>query len=192
MSASKKSSRRWARASGVFLLSVAAFCAAAAGQVYRWKDANGQWHYGERAPDGVAAETVTIRPGPAPESTPPPPPEYGPDGLPLDPALAATPAPVLPAPRTVREVQRGCSTIVNACAVPNGPDRATCLSTVRQCAADPTMERQDCCPAACSLRYAELRSQGLPDGLAFTRAIYGAPSCVPGGDDAIAQPTPPP
>jgi hypothetical protein len=88
----------------------------------------------------------------------------------------------------VREVQRGCATIVNACAVPNGPERATCLATVRQCAADPTLERQACCPAACSLRYAELRSQGLPDGLAFTRAIYGAPSCVPGGDDAIAQP----
>ncbi|HET7843969.1 MAG TPA: DUF4124 domain-containing protein [Xanthomonadales bacterium] len=192
MSASKKSSRRWARASGACLRSLLVACvlagactAHAANEIYRWKDEAGQWHYSDQPPANAKADVVPIAPPPKDPAAAPPDPVQ-------DPALAmpdAATAPAVPiATRTVRDVQRGCSTIVNACAVPGGPDRASCLASVRQCAADPTMEKQDCCPAACSMRYAELRAQGLPDGLAFTRAVYGVPGCVPGADEAIQQP----
>ncbi|MEM8984411.1 MAG: DUF4124 domain-containing protein [Pseudomonadota bacterium] len=31
-------------------------------EIYRWQDENGQWHFSEQAPAGIAAETMTIDP----------------------------------------------------------------------------------------------------------------------------------
>ncbi|MEL6209511.1 MAG: DUF4124 domain-containing protein [Pseudomonadota bacterium] len=31
-------------------------------QMHRWKDASGQWHYGDEVPDGVVSETIYIDP----------------------------------------------------------------------------------------------------------------------------------
>jgi hypothetical protein len=38
---------------------------AQATEVYRWKDANGVTHYGERPPEGIQAERVALRPEPS-------------------------------------------------------------------------------------------------------------------------------
>jgi len=148
--------------------------AMAANDVYKWKDANGQWHYGDKPPADQQAEVVPI--------TPPSQDAALPDDAPS--ADDATQVAQAMQPRTLREVQRGCAAIVNACTGTGKSDTAQCLSEVRPCATDPTMEKQECCPAACSMRYAELRSQGLPEGLSFTRALFGSPSCVLGADEA--------
>ena len=189
MSASKKSCRRWARASvaclrnALPLLLAASFAAAAAGEIYRWKDSAGQWHYGDQPPADQQAEQVAVRAAPGAGASTPIDPALSPDGMPVQ----SEPVKPVAQPRTVREVQRGCATIINACVTQKGVDRGQCLADVRQCAADPTLEKQDCCPAACGIRYAALKAAGLPDGLAFSRAVFSAPSCVPGADDLPAQ-----
>lgn len=161
------------------LLLAASLAAGAAGEIYRWKDSAGQWHYGDQPPSNAQAEQVAVRATPQSAS-----------GTSVDPATGAalpapdvTQAPAIPQPRTVREVQRGCAAIVTSCVTARKVDRGQCLADVRQCAADPTLEKQECCPAACGIRYAALKAQGLPDGLAFSRAVFSAPSCVPGADE---------
>lgn len=167
-----------------FLLLAASLAAGAAGEIYRWKDSAGQWHYGDKPPAGQAAEAVNVRAGPKREVAPPDDPAASPEGVwtEVEQNERGT------RPRTVREVQRGCATIINACVTEKNVDRGQCLADVRQCAADPTLEKQDCCPAACGIRYAALKAEGLPDGLAFSRAVFSAPSCIPGADDLPESP----
>lgn len=54
----------------------------AAGEIYRWRDANGTWHYSDQFKEG--AEIVSRRPAPAAATT-------APAGIPMP-----TPAPVAP------------------------------------------------------------------------------------------------
>ena len=63
----------------------------AAGEIYRWVDAQGVVHYSDRAEQGVSAETVVLRPEPAPAA---PPPEPAPTrSAPARPAKAPPPEP---------------------------------------------------------------------------------------------------
>jgi glutaredoxin len=48
----------------LFVVILSAPCAC--GEIFRWKDAQGVTHYSDRAEQGVEAETVQLRPEPAP------------------------------------------------------------------------------------------------------------------------------
>lgn len=53
-------------------LAMLAVAADATGQVYRWVDENGVVHYGDRAPQGVEATLVGVKPNTVPISRPEP------------------------------------------------------------------------------------------------------------------------
>ena len=62
-------------------------CAASAGEIYRWKDAQGVTHYGDRKPDDANVERVDVRvPPPASPTTVP---KAGTAPAAADPAVAA-------------------------------------------------------------------------------------------------------
>jgi hypothetical protein len=56
------------RALPVLVCALAAVSAQAG--VVKWKDANGQIHYGDRAPDGITADTVHVSAAPTPRPAP--------------------------------------------------------------------------------------------------------------------------
>lgn len=75
-----------------------------------------------------------------------------------------------------------CAAFVLACFRPGVRNWAGCFAAAPPCPSD-TAFLQDgelCCPAACGARYQALRQAGLDGPTAVTRAIWDAPSCIPG------------
>lgn len=50
-------------AASATLLALSAPSGLASEPVYRWRDANGEWHFGSRPPAGVEVESVRVRKG---------------------------------------------------------------------------------------------------------------------------------
>lgn len=46
----------------LFAVLLAGSCVAAAGEIYRWRDSAGAWHYGDKPPTGSNAEWYDPRP----------------------------------------------------------------------------------------------------------------------------------
>lgn len=69
----------------------------AAGDIYRWKDANGTWHYADQPQPGAELVSGTRKPPPAPATTAP---------TPAQPGNAATPPPLPPVSSQVAQEVR--------------------------------------------------------------------------------------
>lgn len=114
------------------------------------------------------------------------------DGLPLPPgpngagftwlATADGALVIDPSRRTPVSSAAECAAFVLACFRPGVRNWAGCFAEAPPCPTDtPFLEDGEiCCPAACGARYQELRQAGLDGPAAVTRAIWDAPSCIPG------------
>jgi hypothetical protein len=75
-----------------------------------------------------------------------------------------------------------CAAFVIGCFQAGTRNWAGCFDNAPPCRSDTTFleDGPTCCPAACATRYQELRQGGLDGPAAVTRAIWDAPSCIPG------------
>jgi hypothetical protein len=75
-----------------------------------------------------------------------------------------------------------CASVVLDCFEPTLRNWTGCFASVPTCTTETPWVGDDpmCCPAACSVRYQELRREGRPDPEAFAAAIWEEPSCMPG------------
>jgi hypothetical protein len=87
-----------------------------------------------------------------------------------------------PSRRTPVAAAAECAAFVLACFRPGVRNWAGCFDEAPPCPSDQPLpgDVELCCPAACGARYQELRQAGLDGPTAFTRAIWDAPSCIPG------------
>ena len=97
-----------------------------------------------------------------------------------------------PADRTPVSAAAECAVLVIACFKPGERNIAGCLTNVPQCTTSTPWIGNDpmCCATACTPRYQELRLAGDNGPAAFTKAVFRAPSCMPGlsGYPAQSQP----
>lgn len=84
-------------------------------------------------------------------------------------------------PRTPVSAAAECAASVLACLAPPERNLAGCLVGVPTCPSDTPWQDDGpmCCPAACAERYQELLATGSLGPVAFTRAIWEAPACIP-------------
>lgn len=121
------------------------------------------------APDRRALDTLPLPPGP--------------NGTGFTWLATADGAIVIdPARRTPVSAAAECAAFVVACYRAGVRNWAGCFDNAPPCPSDtPFLEDGVlCCPSACATRYQELRQSGLDGPRAVTRAIWGAPSCIPG------------
>lgn len=87
-----------------------------------------------------------------------------------------------PAERTPVSAAAECAAVVLSCYQPGERNWAGCLANVPQCADNTPWVGNSpmCCASACSARYQELRVAGEVGPAAFVKAIFRAPSCMPG------------
>jgi hypothetical protein len=87
-----------------------------------------------------------------------------------------------PARRTPVSAAAECAAFVLACFRPGVRNWAGCFEAAPPCPSETSFLEDGglCCPAACGARYQELRQAGLDGPTAVTRAIWDAPSCIPG------------
>ena len=87
-----------------------------------------------------------------------------------------------PAERTPVSAAAECAAVVLSCYKPGERNFAGCFTNVAQCADNTPWLGNDpmCCAAACAARYQELRAAGEIGPAAFAKAIFRAPSCMPG------------
>jgi len=87
-----------------------------------------------------------------------------------------------PTRRTPTTAAGECAVTMLACFHPPERNWAGCFANVPQCPNDRPWEGDGpmCCPAACAQRYQALLRAGLLAPRAFARAIWEAPSCMPG------------
>jgi hypothetical protein len=107
----------------------------------------------------------------------------GPSGIGVSWLVTADGALVIdPSRRSSVSAAAECATLVLACFRPGLRNWAGCFDAAPPCPSDtPWLEDGDvCCPGACAARYQELRQAGLDGPAAVTRAIWDAPSCIPG------------
>jgi hypothetical protein len=87
-----------------------------------------------------------------------------------------------PAERTPVSAASECAVAVLSCYQPGVRDWAGCLANVPQCGDDTPWigEHPMCCAAGCAGRYQALRLAGEVPPAAFVKAVFRAPSCMPG------------
>lgn len=87
-----------------------------------------------------------------------------------------------PAERTPVSAAAECTVAVLSCYKPGERNWAGCLGNVPQCGdATPWVgDHPMCCASSCAARYQELRLAGEVGPAAFIKAVFRAPSCMPG------------
>lgn len=87
-----------------------------------------------------------------------------------------------PAQRTPVSAAAECAAVVLTCYQAGAGNVAGCFANVPQCATNTPWLGNDpmCCAAACGARYQELLTAGETKPAALTKAIFRAPSCMPG------------
>lgn len=92
--------------------------------------------------------------------------------------------------RTLRDPSTAfarCSHIIRYCVRQPGRGLDDCVASAPRCAtATPWMEERDCCPPACAVRFAALRSAGRERFAAFVDVFADHPDCFPGLGDGGA------
>ena len=87
-----------------------------------------------------------------------------------------------PLERTPVSAAAECAAVVLSCYSPGVRNWAGCLANVPQCADNTPWAGNNpmCCAPGCASRYQELRIAGESGPSAFAKAIFRAPSCMPG------------